>query len=39
MVEYFRDCPDLREPIDSKDLRRKEIESIVMYYNQHCAER
>ncbi len=39
MLEYFSDCPALRERIESKDLRRKEIEAIVLFYNQHCAKR
>ena len=39
MLEYFSDCPALRERIESKDLRRKEIEAIVMYYNQNCGRR
>jgi hypothetical protein len=38
MLDYFRDCPALHERIESKDLRRKEIEAIVLYYNQHCAK-
>lgn len=37
MLDYFRDCPALRERLERKDLRRKEIEAIVLYYNQHCA--
>jgi hypothetical protein len=37
MLEYFSDCPALRERIESKDLRRKEIEAIVLYYNQNCG--
>jgi hypothetical protein len=39
MLEYFSDCPALRERIESKDLRRKEIEAIVFYYNQQCARK
>jgi hypothetical protein len=39
MLEYFSDCPDLRERIESKDLRRKEIEAIVLYYNRQCAQK
>jgi hypothetical protein len=39
MIEYFSDCPALREKIESKDLRRKEIEAIVLYYNNNCARR
>lgn len=38
MLEYFSDCPALRDRIESKDLRKKEIEAIVMYYNQNCAK-
>lgn len=38
MLEYFTDCPALRERIEAKDLRRREIEAIVVYYNQHCAK-
>lgn len=39
MLDYFSDCPGLRERIDNKDLRRKEIEAIVIYYNQNCGQR
>jgi len=39
MLEYFNDCPSLRELIESKDLRRKEIEGIVMFYNRNCVEK
>ena len=39
MLDYFNDCPALRERIESKDLRRKEIEAIVIYYNQQCAKK
>ena len=37
MREYFSDCPDLATLIENKDLRRKEVEAVVTYYNQHCA--
>lgn len=37
MLEYFSDCPALSELIESKDLRRKEIEAIVLYYNRNCG--
>jgi hypothetical protein len=37
MLDYFSDCPTLRDRIESKDLRRKEIEAIVLYYNQNCG--
>lgn len=39
MLEYFSDCPALRELIESKDLKRKQIEAIVMYYNRNCGKR
>jgi hypothetical protein len=39
MLEYFSDCPSLSDRIESKDLRKKEIEAIVMYYNQNCGKR
>jgi hypothetical protein len=39
ILEYFSDCPALRDRIESKDLRRKEIEAIVIYYNQQCARK
>lgn len=39
MLDYFRDCPALSELIESKDLRRKEIEAIVLYYNRNCGKR
>jgi hypothetical protein len=38
MLEYFDDCPGLRERIESKDLKRREIEAIVIYYNEHCGK-
>jgi hypothetical protein len=39
MLEYFSDCPALSERIESKDLKRKEIEEIVLYYNRHCGKK
>jgi hypothetical protein len=39
MLEYFSDCPALRDRIESKDLRRKEIEAIVAFYNRQCGGR
>jgi hypothetical protein len=37
MREYFSDCPALQDRIEDKALRRKDIEAIVMYYNQNCG--
>lgn len=39
MLEYFSDCPELRERIENKDLRKREIEAIVNYYNANCGKR
>jgi hypothetical protein len=39
MIEYFSDCPDLRERIENKDLNRSEIEAIVLYYNSNCGKK
>jgi hypothetical protein len=39
MLEYFNDCPALRERIEAKDLRRQEIEAIVIYYNSMCGKK
>ncbi len=38
MLEYFDDCPGLREQIEAKEFRKGDIEAIAMYYNQHCAK-
>jgi hypothetical protein len=39
MLEYFSDCPALRERIEDKDLKRADIEAIVMYYNNNCRRK
>lgn len=39
MLEYFSDCPALSEKLENKDLRRQEIEAIVLYYNEHCGKK
>jgi hypothetical protein len=39
MLQYFSDCPALQERIADKDLRRKEIEAIVIYYNRNCGRK
>ncbi len=38
MLEYFDDCPGLREQIEAKDFRRGDVEAIALYYNQHCGK-
>lgn len=37
MTEYFSDCPQLVNLIQGKDLRRREMEAIVMFYNKNCG--
>jgi hypothetical protein len=39
MIEYFSDCPGLRERIEKKDLNRREVEAIVLYYNSNCGKK
>jgi hypothetical protein len=39
MLEYFSDCPALRDRIEGKVLKRDDIEAIVMYYNNNCGKR
>jgi hypothetical protein len=36
MAEYFQDCPALVERIESKEFRKNEVESIVVFYNTKC---
>ncbi|MEO7990788.1 MAG: hypothetical protein ABI663_14665 [Chryseolinea sp.] len=36
MLEYFSDCPALRERIESKDLWKEDMEAMTTYYNQKC---
>jgi hypothetical protein len=38
MLEYFNDCPGLREQIEARDFRKGDIEAIALYYNQHCGK-
>jgi hypothetical protein len=39
MIEYFSDCPGLRDRIEKKDLNRREVEAIVLYYNSNCGKK
>ncbi len=39
MLEYFGDCPALSERIESKDLKRRDIDEIVFYYNRNCGKK
>ncbi|NOZ46096.1 MAG: hypothetical protein GXO79_04860 [Chlorobi bacterium] len=36
MISYFSDCPELVTKIENKEFRKKDIQSIVMYYNSNC---
>jgi hypothetical protein len=38
MLEYFSDCPALTKMIESKDLKRGDIEAIAMFYNRNCGK-
>lgn len=35
MMEYFNDCSELSQKIENKEYRKKDIESIVNYYNSY----
>ncbi|MFK7901007.1 MAG: hypothetical protein AB8B61_09645 [Cyclobacteriaceae bacterium] len=36
MMEYFKGCPDLSDKIKHKEFRKKDLRSIVTYYNTNC---
>lgn len=38
MTSYLKDCPELTEKIQGRDLRRAELEIIVMEYNKKCGD-
>src|SRR5688572_3920908 len=38
MSEYFSDCPELVERIQKRDLRKGDLEIMVMEYNKKCAD-
>lgn len=38
MAEYFSDCPELVKLIESKELRKGEMERIVDFYNLRCGD-
>ncbi|UII28327.1 hypothetical protein LVD15_07830 [Fulvivirga maritima] len=37
MMEYFSYCPELVEMLETRTLRKKDIEAIVEFYNQKCS--
>ena len=38
MLEYLSDCPALTDMIEGKEFKRRDVEAIVMFYNQHCGK-
>ena len=38
MMEYLRDCPDVVSLIESRELRKGDLEAIVILYNQKCSD-
>jgi hypothetical protein len=36
--DYLSDCPDVAEQVESRELRKKDIEQIVKNYNKLCTE-
>src|SRR5688572_15032194 len=38
VMELFDDCPALTELIEGKEMRREDIETMVLYYNKSCGE-
>ncbi|NOU59142.1 hypothetical protein [Marinifilum caeruleilacunae] len=38
MKNYFSDCPELVQKIESKEFKSKDIIQIVQYYNSHCTD-
>jgi hypothetical protein len=36
MVNYLCDCPSLTEKIEDKHFRKRDLESLVIWYNAHC---
>jgi hypothetical protein len=37
MLDYFSDCPALRERIEKSHLTDKDVKGFVTYYNENCA--
>jgi hypothetical protein len=38
MSKFFSDCPELVERIESRDLKKGDLELMVMAYNKNCAD-
>lgn len=36
MLQYFSECPELCDKIESKEFKKRELESIVEFYNAQC---
>ena len=37
--EFFKDCPKLVEKIMSKEYQKKDIESVIWFYNNYCVSK
>nr|NQU89140.1 hypothetical protein [Bacteroidota bacterium] len=37
MMEYFSDCPELSQKIEQRELKKRDLESIVRLYNSNCG--
>lgn len=38
MAEYFADCPQLVAAIQDKEFKRKDLDEIVLFYNNRCGK-
>ncbi|MFB6317084.1 hypothetical protein [Saccharicrinis sp. FJH54] len=36
LKEFLNDCPELCEKIDNKELKKRDLEEIVRFYNENC---
>ncbi|MFT5913698.1 MAG: putative Zn-ribbon and HTH transcriptional regulator [Bacteroidia bacterium] len=36
MIKFFNDCPKLSRKIEEKEFRKRDIEAIVLFYNENC---
>ena len=37
--EFFKDCPKLVDKIQSKEYQKKDIESVIWFYNNYCMNK
>ena len=38
MMNYFSDCPELSQKIENKEYKKRDLESIVRFYNSNCGK-